>query len=155
VLVWRIGVDTPDYSADDLIGEGARRTGGRWNRAGTAMVYTSGSISLACLETVVHLAVGDLPLNRYLVSIEVPDELWSAAIIFGPRDHVGWDAIPAGMVSLDAGRSWATAMTSALMLVPSVIVPEEVHILINPAHQDSGRIRAKKVRRWTYDARLR
>ena len=103
----------------------------------------------------VHLAVGDLPLNRYLVYVEVPDELWSAAIIFNPRDHVGWDAIPAGMVSLDAGDSWAKAMTSALMLAPSVIVPEEVNILINPAHRGTGQIRANKVRRWTYDARLR
>lgn len=155
VLVWRIGTDTPDYGADDLSGEGARRTGGRWNRPGTPMVYTSGSISLACLETVVHLAAGDLPLNRDLVSIEVPDDVWRAATILKPRDDVGWDAIPAGMVSLDAGSQWAAPKTSALLLVPSVIVPEESNILINPAHPEVARIQAKKLRRWTYDARLR
>jgi len=119
------------------------------------MIYTGSSIALACLETVVHLAAGDLPLNRYLVSIEVPGDIWSAAIILKPHDHVGWDAIPAGMVSLDAGNQWAAAKTSALLFVPSVIVPEESNILINSAHPEAARIRAKKLRRWTYDSRLR
>lgn len=155
VVVWRIGTDTPDYSADDLSREGARRTGGRWNRAGTSMIYASSSIALACLETVVHLAASDLPLNRYLVSIEVPDDIWRAAITFKPKDHVGWDAIPAGITSLDAGIRWASAGKSALLLVPSVIVPEENNILINPAHPAAARISSKKLRRWTYDARMR
>src|SRR5437763_13633524 len=72
VFAWRIAPDTPDYTADDLTGEGARQSGGRWNRVGTPMVYASGSIELACLETIVHLRAGDLPLNRYLVQIELP-----------------------------------------------------------------------------------
>jgi RES domain-containing protein len=138
-----------------LSGEGARRSGGRWNRAGTPLVYTSGSIALACLETLAHLAAGDLPLNRYLVRIEVPDAIWKAAKIFDTENHVGWDAIPTGRVSLDAGNAWAAARTSALLMVPSVIVPEERNVLINPAHPDAARLRAKKLRRWTYDPRLR
>lgn len=155
VSVWRIGTDTPDYGADDLSGEGARRTGGRWNRAGTPMIYTSSTIALACLETVVHLVAGDLPLNRYLVSIQVPDAVWRTATLLKPKGHVGWDAIPPGLVSLEAGNHWAAAGVSALLLVPSVIVPEESNILINPAHPDAAGIQAKKLRRWTYDSRLR
>ena len=117
-------------------------------------MYTSGSIALACLETLAHLAAGDLPLNRYLVKVEVPDALWKAAEIFDPKNHVGWDAIPTGRVSLDAGDAWAVARTSALLTVPSVIVPEERNILINPAHPDTTQLRAIKLRRWTYDPRL-
>src|ERR1700674_5493442 len=55
ISVWRIGSDTPDYTADDMTGSGARITGGGWNRAGTPVVYCSVSIALACLESVVHL----------------------------------------------------------------------------------------------------
>jgi len=44
--VWRIAADTPDYGADDLSGKGAERTGGRWNRKGTAVIYASVSASL-------------------------------------------------------------------------------------------------------------
>ena len=70
VVLWRIAVDAPDYTADDTTGAGAKATGGRWNRKGRAVLYTSRHMSLACLETVVHLKTGSLPLNRYLVRIE-------------------------------------------------------------------------------------
>src|SRR5207249_2295420 len=116
--------------------------GRRWNRAGTPMVYASGSIALACLETIVHLGAGDLPLNRHLVQIEIPDEVWTAAVQFDAQTNVGWDAIRAGKVSLDAGESWSTSRSSALLVVPSVIVTEERNILINPLHPDATRIRA-------------
>jgi hypothetical protein len=62
--VWRIGTDTPAYEADDLSGAGARATGGRSNAAGVAVVYASRTRALACLETVVHLNAGGLPLGE-------------------------------------------------------------------------------------------
>jgi RES domain-containing protein len=40
------------------------------------------------------------------------------------------------------------------MIVPSVIVPEETNVLINPLHPDSIGITARKVRKWVYDPRL-
>lgn len=155
-VVWRIGVDTPDYDADDVTGKGAEVTGGRWNRQGTALVYASPSRALACLETVVHLGSGDpLPLNRYLVSIAIPDDAWTARQVFDPVSSIGWDAQPAGRVSLDWGTGWAQRGTTLVAEVPSVIVPEEFNILINPRHRDVAGVRAAKVRRWTYDARLK
>jgi RES domain-containing protein len=155
VTLWRIGSETPDYGADDLAGLGAERSGGRWNRKGTRMVYASASRALACLETLVHLGSGDLPLNRYLVAIAVTDAMWTARTVFDPASHVGWDAEPAGLVCLDWGTSWVLGGASLLADVPSVIVPEESNVLINPRHPDAVTIGAVKVRRWTYDARLR
>ena len=76
---WRIAADTARYPADDLSGNGARATGGRWNEAGQAVLYASTTRALACLETVVHLNAGGLPLNRYLVEITIPDPVWAAA----------------------------------------------------------------------------
>lgn len=118
-------------------------------------MYASGSIALACLETLAHLAAGDLPLNRYLVKIEAPDAVWNAAEMLDTENHVGWDAIPTGKISLDAGDAWAAARTCALLIVPSVIVPEERNVLINPAHPNTARLQAIKLRRWTYDPRLK
>jgi RES domain-containing protein len=77
--VCRICVDTPAFDADVLSGAGAKATGGRWNAAGVAVVYTSQTRALACLETVVHLNAGGLPLNRYLVEVRIPDEVWANA----------------------------------------------------------------------------
>lgn len=154
--LWRIATDTPAYEADDLSGTGAERTGGRWNRKGTPLVYASTTRALACLETVVHLGSGDpLPLNRYLVEITVPADVWADRVTFDAAAHVGWDAEPAGRMSLDWGTGWSTAGTSLLAAVPSVIVPEEINILINPRHSAASGLAAIKRRRWTYDARLR
>lgn len=153
--VWRIATDTKDYEADDLSGTGARITGGRWNDTGVAMVYSSTSRALACLETIVHLNAGGLPLNRYLVEIEIPDRVWAAAQVKTAGSlAVGWDAKPCGRVSIAFGSAWAAARSSALLLVPSVIVPEEVNVLMNPAHPDAAGITARKVRKWLYDPRL-
>lgn len=154
--VWRIGTDTPDYTADDMQGMGAKITGGRWNRPGTAIMYTASSRALACLETVVHLNAGGLPLNRYLVEITIPDAVWAARqTLTAHTAPVGWDALPAGRVSLDAGDQWVKQGTSCLLEVPSAIVPEECNILINPAHRDATRLLASKIRKWHYDARIK
>lgn len=156
VSVWRIGTDTPDYTADDLSGTGAKVGGGRWNRAGTPVLYCASNIALACLETFVHINTRTLPMNRYLVRINIPHEVWATAEVI---DHVtapvGWDAEPQGRVSLDVGKGWIEHAASALLLVPSVVVPEEHNVLINPAHPDAAKITAAKVRKWLYDPRMR
>ncbi len=155
VTIWRIAIDTPDHEAHDLSGKGAAATGGRWNRKRTPLVYASASRALACLETVVHLGSAALPLNRYLVRIMLPAALWEARSIFEPATHVGWDALPAGRVALDWGHAWSTARQTLLAEVPSVIVPEESNYLLNPRHSDAGKIRSEKIRKWTYDPRVR
>jgi RES domain-containing protein len=120
----------------------------------TPMLYAASSRALACLETIVHLNAGGLPMNRYLVELEIPDRLVKTAVRFVPLEHIGWDAIPEGRVSLPVGEAWIRGGTSAVMFVPSVIVPEEMNILINPKHGDARVIRARKVRKWTYGSRL-
>jgi RES domain-containing protein len=153
---WRIGTDTPTTLAEDMNGAGARISGGRWNRPGMAVVYSSESIALAAIETLVHLPSAGLPLNRYLVRIEIPEAIWKARDeITSQKAPVGWDALPVGKVSLDYGDDWIKRGRSAILVVPSIAVPEERNILINPAHPDSARITARKLRRWTYDTRLR
>lgn len=153
--VWRIGVSAPAYSADDLSGEGAKKTGGRWNKKGTSVVYASESIALACLETLVHINFDDLPLNRYLVQIDIPTEVWAAAKKVTPKTAgTGWDALPAGMVSINYGDAWCCSNASAVLLVPSVVISHEFNVLINPLHQDARLIRAKKVEAFHYDSRL-
>jgi RES domain-containing protein len=153
--VWRIAPDTRDYGADDLSGRGAERTGGRWNRKGNAVLYGSATIALACLETLVHLSGSDpLPLNRYLVRIAIPPSAWRSRIVLAPTEHVGWDSEPPGLISIEWGKDWLATVKSLIAEVPSVIVPEESNILINPRHRDAKGLRARKVRRWTYDPRL-
>ncbi len=154
IEAWRIGCDTPSYTADDMNGIGAKMTGGRWNRAGNPVVYAASSRALACLETVVHLG-GGLPLNRYLVRVAIPDDVWHKRLTLTHGSaQVGWDALPVGMVSLDLGDQWLRTRSAAILEVPSIVVPEELNILINPQHPDAARISASKVRKWLYDPRM-
>lgn len=103
----------------------------------------------------VHLNAAGLPLNRYLVEVTIPDDVWAGAQEETPSSlPVGWEAEPPGRVSIQFGNTWVRSGSSALLLVPSVIVHEEFNVLINPAHADSARITAVKLRRWLYDPRL-
>lgn len=153
VALWRIAVEAPTYAAADLSGAGAKITGGRWNSKGVPVVYCATNIALATLETVHYLSTGGLPFNRYLVRIDVPERVWQARRVLDPLPG-GWDAIPAGVSARMAGDDWIAAAATALLLVPSVIVPDEYNALINPRHPDAAALAATTIKRWTYDPRF-
>lgn len=153
--LWRVASDTPQWSADDLAGKGAASKGARWNHPGEHVTYASMSISLAAWETRAHFGkAGALPWNRFLVRIDMPDEVWAARQSLARPPAVGWDAIPEGLVARALGSAWLRAGKAALLVVPSVIIDEEDNVLINPAHADAVRISAAKVRRFVYDHRV-
>lgn len=154
-FAWRISQEAEGYAADDCSGTGAFKNGGRWNRKGNSVMYCAESISLACLETLIGLEPDDPLTNRYLSRIEIPDELWRQAVHFSEATApVGWDAVPHGKTSLDLGERWIAEQHSAILIVPSSIIPEEPNVLINPKHADATRIAFRKVRKWIYDPRL-
>ena len=155
VQLWRVASDTLAWSADDLSGKGAAVAGARWNHPGERVTYAATSISLAAWETRAHFGKGGaLPWNRFLVRIDVPDAVWAARKVLTRPPAVGWDAIPEGRVSRNAGSTWLKLAATALLTVPSVIIGEEDNVLINPAHSDHARITAVKVRRFIYDHRV-
>ncbi len=155
VSLWRIATDTPLWTAEDTAGKGAAHKGARWNHAGEHLTYTATSVSLAAWETRAHFGKAALlPWNRYLVRVDVPDDVWAARELLPRPPAVGWDAIPEGLVSRAAGSAWLSAGRTALLAIPSVIIVEEVNVLINPAHSEAKRIMAVKVRRFVYDHRV-
>jgi RES domain-containing protein len=155
VSLWRIAADTPLWTAEDMAGKGAAHKGARWNHAGEHATYAATSVSLAAWETRAHFGKGSkLPWNRYLVRIDVPDDIWASRETLARPPAIGWDAIPEGLVSRTAGSAWLSSGRTALLLVPSVIIIEEDDVLINPAHADAKRITAIKVRRFVYDHRV-
>ncbi len=153
VAIWRIATETATYAANDMSGSGAKQSGGRWNSKGTPLIYCAPSIALAALETIHYLKTGGLPFKRYLVRVDVPDDIWSVHQRLDPLPG-GWDAIPAGISARLAGDAWIASGTAALLFVPSVIVPDEHNVLINPAHPDTSRITATTLKRWIYDPRF-
>lgn len=155
IHLWRIAKETRDYAANDMSGGGAATTGGRWNSKGKPVVYAASSIALATLETLAHIGDDIACRNRFLVRIDIPDAIWKKREVTDVRKlPASWAAEPHGLSSVDHGDRWLGALRSALLLVPSVIVPEEWNILINPLHPDARRIATAIVRQFVYDPRL-
>ena len=162
ISIWRIASEGHTWKANDLSGNGAARYPGRWNSLDRPIVYSSSSIALACLETVVHLAGDDpLPFPRQLVRITIPSHHWQQRKMIGNEELSGWDSAPTPEHAEDwlaATRAWGDAwllgLESLLAEVPSVIVPEETNLLLNPRHPAHGELVAEIVRPWFYDARL-
>lgn len=154
--LWRIAAETRTYPATDLSGGGAAKSPGRWNEAGQHVLYTAPTIAIAVLETAAHIDDGGLPLNRYLIEIEVPEAVWKARTEL----NVGklpstWSAIPAGHTSAKVGADWLASQSSPILLVPSVIVPEEFAALINPNHPKCKGLTARAVRLLDYNRLFR
>jgi len=149
VRVWRIC--SKKHQRFD--GEGARLYGGRWNHVGTSVVYTSGSLSLAALELFVHVDIDIAPDDLVAVQADVPNSLAMETIkIEGlPKN---WRRYPAPEALQDIGTAWATKASTAILAVPSAVIPEELNYLINPAHRDFKRIRIQKPLPFHFDPRM-
>lgn len=138
-----------------MIGGGAKMTGGRWNAKGRAVVYAATTISLATLETLAHLGDNIAIRNAFLVRIDIPATLWRRRVIVVPDElDTTWKAEPPGSTSIAFGNAWLAKTDSPVLLVPSVIVPEEHNVLINPAHPAVAKVNAQIVRQYVYDPRL-
>ncbi len=156
MILWRIAAETRKYPAVDLSGAGAAISPGRWNSDTQPVLYTAQTISLAVLETAAHINSGGLPLNRFIIRIVVPDDVW---ILREEIDVAAlsptWCSIPAGQGSVNVGSQWLASLRSPLLLVPSVIVPEERVALINPVHPMAKNISASIERAFEYDRLFR
>jgi RES domain-containing protein len=156
IVLYRVATETRTYRAGDLSGRGAAAEPGRWNRKGEAVLYTATTVSLATLETAAHVNPVGLPLNKFLVRIDVPFTTWSKREILDVSSlPPTWKAVPAGATSEAAGSDWLRSQRSALLLVPSVVAPEELCVLINPSHPHAKGIRAKILRRMEYELLFR
>lgn len=154
--LWRIAAETRKYSATDLSGGGAAVNPGRWNDDSEPVIYSAPTIAIAVLETAAHIDNAGLPLNRFLVEIDVPNNVWDLREELNLKSlSAQWSAIPAGKASVALGSAWLKQCSSPILLVPSVIVPEEWAALINPAHAASASITAKVTRPFEFNRLFR
>ena len=145
--VWRIC--RRRYAAFD--GEGARIAGGRWNRRGTAVVYASATLSLALVEILVHLPSGVLPAFSAIL-VEFDDALTTALSAKDLPSNFQADPVPRETMAV--GDAWIRSGRSAVLSVPSAIVPMERNYLFNPGHPDFPRVRIGRPQGFPLDARL-
>jgi RES domain-containing protein len=147
---WRIVLAR--YQDDAFSGEGARLRGGRWNSKGTIMVYTAGSIALASIEMVVNLPGPKLLEEFVRIPVHIPSNL----VLDLPLDNLpsDWNCRPAAPSIKAIGDRWVKQGKSAVLKVPSVVVPEEYNYLLSPNHPDFAKITIGTPVRYRFDPRL-
>lgn len=129
------------------------RYGGRWNRRGTPLVYLADSLSLAALETFVHLS-GAEPGQEYLAfRVELP----ARARIGHVKPEAlptGWRAFPTLPACQDLGSLWAQAGAALGLWLPSALVTVQHNLLLNPVHKDFPELRIHEWGPFSFDPRM-
>lgn len=147
--VWRI--TTTRFADSAFSGEGARLFGGRWNQKGLPLVYTAGSQALAVLEMLVQ----DEPLRApyLMIPARIPDDLRIERI--GVEQLLkNWREFAARERLQALGAAWVEAGESAVLRVPSAVIPAEPNFLLNPLHADFARIEIGGPQEHVTDLRL-
>ena len=148
MIVWRLA----RLAHVKLDGEGARLAGGRWNTRGRPAVYTSSRLSLAALELLVHTDVPLVPPDLVACEIEIPDTIAIESVELAdlPKE---WRR-PGDPTCQSIGNSWLAEERTAVLRVPSAVVPEESNYIINPSHPAAKAIEIIGRRKFDFDSRL-
>jgi RES domain-containing protein len=133
-------------------GSGARNYGGRWTSPGVTVVYTAETQSLAVLEVLVHLDSPELLQKYLLISVEIDESLVSD--IERSQLPRNWRTDPAPGKVRSIGDRWILAGTSAVLRVPSALIPAENNFLLNPLHPGFRKLRIRKPVNFRFDPRL-
>lgn len=139
------------HAASAFTGKGAADYGGRWNSRGVAVVYCSQSKSLAALENLVHL---NPPVSIEYAAIRVNFD--DSIVEWYPERKLpdDWRSEPPLPGTQNVGDQWVRAARSAILAVPSAIIPGEFNFLLNPAHPDFTRVRRGEPEKFVFDPRL-
>ncbi len=137
---------------DAFSGHGARLYGGRWNPRGMRATYLSASRSLAALEVIVHQAE-HIPHQQFLFfEARFPEEF--VADISPDVLAADWRSYPPRKTTVEAGGMWLKALSSPVLRVPSVLIPEEFNFIINPEHPKAAEIKIPPPQVFAFDQRF-
>jgi RES domain-containing protein len=131
---------------------GASMSPGRWNHRGIRIVYTAGSLSLAALEILVNVSDEQLSQPFAAIPVAISDHLLKRIAIAALPAN--WSVYPPPAATRDLGSEWVKSLESAVLAVPSAVVPVENNYLLNPMHPDFGQIAVGTSEAFAFDPRL-
>jgi len=108
--------------------------GGRWNRPGTPVAYASPSKALAILEYLANVDASTAPSNLVIATADFDEDMTDRTSPLVNRDAIGSNTAKAH------GELWVAAHRSAVLAVPSVVVPGDENYVISPHHPDFPRV---------------
>jgi len=149
MIVYRIA--KKEY-IEDLSGNGAKRTGGRWNPKGIPILYCASTSSLAILEKLVSIDMDLLPEDLCIAALEIP----KSKILKIPEEELpkNWNHYPSPDALKSIGKSWIELGNFCTLQIPSAVNSMESYYLINVKHPLMEKIKIKEVTPFRIDNRL-
>lgn len=135
---------------DDLTGKGAEIAGGRWNSKGLPLLYTAESRALCTAEIAVHLPLGVVPQNYFLISIRIPD----SEILHLDQLPKEWKSFPYSQQTKEIGDRFIREEKSLILKVPSAVIAGDYNYLINPGHPMIRHVKVLTIEPYAFDDRL-
>jgi RES domain-containing protein len=149
VRVWRIAAAA--HAAFD--GEGARHYGSRWTPRGRRAVFASATLSLAVLERFVQTDPDLEPTDLVAVAADIADDVRIESIAAAGLP-TNWRTYPPPPALTRIGERWLRESRTAVLSVPSVIVPHERNFIINPDHAEFARLVIRPPEPFSFDPRM-
>jgi len=116
------------------------------------MVYTAQSQALAALEILVNVESAELLAHYVVIEVVInPSFIAEVEISALPRN---WRTDPPPARIRTIGDHWITQGGSAVLKVPSSVVPAESNFLLNPRHSDFHKLRIGKPTSFRFGRRL-
>ncbi len=129
--------------------------GNRWNTEGKFVIYSAGSLSLACLENVVHTSGEILYNNDYsnlYIHVSEAIEIITVSLQDLPDN---WRNENQRSLTQKKGDAWYNEKLSLLLQIPSAIIPREINYLINTKHPDFSKIFIEKTEPFLFDRKIK
>jgi RES domain-containing protein len=140
---------TTDAYSGSIDGIGAKKYGGRWNPIDYAMLYGASHISLAALEILVHNESRFFLPKYVLLEIKLPEAKIKTLQSKELKKNWIFDMYYTQSIGKDFLES-----DLFIMQVPSIIIPREFNVLVNPNHQLFKKIKIMGKENFEWDKRL-
>jgi RES domain-containing protein len=116
-------------------------------------LYCSEHLSLAALEVLVHLSPNYRHARFLAVAPAIPDDV--QATRWEVQDlPIGWRTLAGNPECAAKGSHWAKSGGTLVLLVPSVVVPQERNLILNGMHEASSSVRVRSREPILFDARV-
>jgi RES domain-containing protein len=130
-----------------LDGTGGLHAAGRWHQQGSPVVYFGASPAIVVLEKLAHIDPKFLPDDLMLACYAAPVDVEESGFTEDAP-------VPAIDISRERGMQFLRARRTCALRVPSIVVPEERNVLLNPLHADAVKLRLVSKRVFVFDQRL-
>lgn len=99
------------------------------------------------------MKIAGSPADLVAIPADIPEDVLRTSVDVSqlPRD---WRKYPAHEVLADLGTAWVERGDSAVLAVPSAVIPQERNYLLNPAHPQLRRIKIGRPAAFRLDSRI-